>query len=129
MGILRKYAVFPYFYLTNGVSFELVAGACCYVKFNKGITPKSSKLAWSLNINSTGAHYFRDFSRIYETYFLWEMRSDATAISYENISTGTTSSLSATVVPDNSNTLFIYDGSYYVGSSSCVSAYYSDSSD
>ena len=40
--------------ITNGVSFSLVAGACCYIKFsNKLYTASDTKI--SLNINSTGA--------------------------------------------------------------------------
>ena len=41
--------------ITNGVSFSLVAGACCYVMFTNAIAGKNSKLNWTLNINSTGA--------------------------------------------------------------------------
>ena len=111
------------------MSFSLVAGSCCYVKFDKAITPKNSKLSWTLNINSTGARYFREFSRIYEAYFVWETRSDATAISYNDISTGKTSSMTSTIIPLNSNTLFIYDGSYYVGSSYATAATYGDYGD
>ena len=39
---------------TNGVSFELVAGACVAVYFTNGATNNSSK-SWTLNVNSTGA--------------------------------------------------------------------------
>ena len=48
--------------LTNGVSFSLVAGACCVVKFTNGQKYADSfysqKSPLSLNINSTGAKYF-----------------------------------------------------------------------
>lgn len=38
---------------TNGVSFSLVAGACCFVKMSNIVTKTGIK--WTLNINSTGA--------------------------------------------------------------------------
>lgn len=104
-------------------------GACCYIKFNKGITPKTSKLSWTLNINSTGAYYFRQFTRLYQTGFIWEWRSNATYIAWDNISTGTASTATATIVPPISNALFIYDGSYYTGCCEAVTATYSDYSD
>lgn len=49
--------------MTNGVSFSLVAGACCVVKFTNGQTWLSNSYysqtsPLSLNINSTGAKYF-----------------------------------------------------------------------
>ena len=40
--------------LTNGVSFELVAGACCCVRFTNDTSTKNS-LSVTLNIQSTGA--------------------------------------------------------------------------
>ena len=45
--------------LTNGVSFELVAGALCYIKFlHSPLGSYANPL--SLNINSSGAKYFED---------------------------------------------------------------------
>ena len=41
---------------TNGVSFSLVAGACCIVRFSGSLVKSGSdSVAISLNINSTGA--------------------------------------------------------------------------
>ena len=44
--------------LTNGVSFSLVAGACCIVDFsnNASTSYKNPVQLSTLNINSTGAH-------------------------------------------------------------------------
>lgn len=39
--------------MTNGVSFELVAGACCFIKMTNIVTMSGAK--WTLNISSTGA--------------------------------------------------------------------------
>ena len=53
MGLVRR---------TNGVSFSLVAGACCIVVNSNGWSYNSSELTnspRSLNINSTGAKYIR----------------------------------------------------------------------
>ena len=44
--------------LTNGVSFALVAGACCIVDFKGGLSAYSN--AYTININSTGAKTFKD---------------------------------------------------------------------
>ena len=44
--------------LTNGVSFELVAGACCLVTFNNHIVGHITSSP-TLNINSTGAKTLR----------------------------------------------------------------------
>lgn len=46
--------------LTNGVSFSLVAGACCLVNYTNAVRNQSiydTLSAWTLNINSTGAKY------------------------------------------------------------------------
>ena len=40
--------------IANGVSFELVAGACCCIRFTNGMAQKNS-LSVTLNIQSTGA--------------------------------------------------------------------------
>ena len=41
--------------LTNGVSFALVAGACCLVCFTKGFYKSGTYNDTTLNINSSGA--------------------------------------------------------------------------
>ena len=51
--------------LTNGVSFSLVAGACCIVKFSYSLTKESLNSSVTLNINSTGAKKFRSYTKTY----------------------------------------------------------------
>lgn len=111
--------------ITNGVSFSLVAGACCYIVFSKAITPKNSTLKWTVNINSTGAKYYRAKSHVYESNFAWEYRSDNTYQVY----TEAFKSDASVVKPTTSNELFIYDGSYYVSCGGYTKASYSDYSD
>lgn len=42
--------------LTNGVSFELVTGVCCFISFSNAIYAGSGKTTRiTININSTGA--------------------------------------------------------------------------
>ena len=43
---------------TNGVSFSLVAGACCIVNFSNGLSAYVG--ANTININSTGAKTLKD---------------------------------------------------------------------
>ena len=50
--------------LTNGVSFELVAGACCCVRFTNDTATKNS-LNVTLNIQSTGAYAINVVSGVY----------------------------------------------------------------
>ena len=111
--------------ITNGVSFSLVAGACCYIVFLKAITPKNSNLKWTVNINSTGAKYYRTRSTIYEAYFSWEHRSDNTYQIY----TDAFKNAHNVIKPTTSNELFIYDGSYYVSCGGFTTASYSDYND
>ena len=47
--------------LTNGVSFSLVAGACCVVAFSNNVGYDPSSV--TLNINSTGAKKFTGWWR------------------------------------------------------------------
>ena len=48
--------------LTNGVSFSLVAGACCIVVFNNATYTNAAQYASvTLNINSTGAKKFSKY--------------------------------------------------------------------
>lgn len=50
---------------TNGVSFELVAGACCAVAFSNELEhdwSSNSTKASTLNINSTGAKSFSRYT-------------------------------------------------------------------
>ena len=50
--------------MTNGVSFELVAGACCCVRFTTDMATKNS-LSVTLNIQSTGARSINVVSGVY----------------------------------------------------------------
>ena len=52
---------------TNGVSFSLVAGACCLVKFTSTAigTFSSSIAGGTLNINSTGAKSMKAITNTY----------------------------------------------------------------
>lgn len=80
--------------LTNGVSFSLVAGACCVIKYNND--PTSGGTAGSgqqnnfgtMNINSTGAKTVKSSSNgLYSTnYYIYH---------------------------GNHTYLFVYDGTYY----------------
>ena len=49
--------------LTNGVSFSLVAGACCIVKFSNPLAKETLDSSVTLNINSTGAKKFRSYNK------------------------------------------------------------------
>lgn len=49
--------------LTNGVSFELVVGACCVVVFSNSLSSGSSASSCTININSTGAKKFKSYSK------------------------------------------------------------------
>ena len=49
--------------ITNGVSFELVAGACCIVKFSNSLTSSGLNTSVTLNINSTGAKKFKAYNK------------------------------------------------------------------
>ena len=52
--------------MTNGVSFELVAGACCFVVFNSATYTNAADYASvTLNINSTGAKKFSNYQLRY----------------------------------------------------------------
>ena len=50
--------------LTNGVSFELVAGACCCVRFTNDTSTKNA-MTVTLNIQSTGAYAINVVSGVY----------------------------------------------------------------
>ena len=102
--------------ITNGVSFSLVAGACCYIDMSKPFyAPKADTNvgAWTMNINSTGAKYYKgklhkivlsDWSydggssiksNTYTSYY-----SSDTTYGYRPMNTG--------------QFIFLYDGTYYV---------------
>ena len=82
--------------LTNGVSFSLVAGACCYVMFTNGMASKNSKLQWTLNINSTGA------------------KVAAWHAGLAGVSTYISNATSYRTYIQNKNPLFVYSGTYYL---------------
>ena len=102
---------------TNGVSFSLVAGACCIVNFsypcatdNVGYIGK-----WSLNINSTGAKNV--------VYYFVQASTNSThhkILSY--------SSASAYIGFNAGCDLLIYNGSTYVSTGE-LDRFYSDYGD
>ena len=87
---------------TNGVSFSLVAGACCYVHFSNN--PYGTSKSQSLNINSTGAK-----SISHEVSIKGEADNNYKSDSYYPLST-----------------LFVYNGSSYLTSRSSHYGDYND---
>ena len=88
--------------MTNGVSFSLVAGACCYVHFSND--PYGTLKSVSLNINSTGAKSI----------------SHEVTIAGDSINTNK----SFTYYP--LSTLFVYNGSSYLTGKSSHYGDYAD---
>ena len=102
--------------MTNGVSFALVAGACCVVHINNNTYTKSyTKI--TLNINSTGA---KDV----------QLQTEAWSSQYQTPDRGSIVSLTQYYAVSKCQ-LFIYDGSVYIAPRSTFAAYndYGDYSD
>ena len=53
--------------ITNGVSFSLVVGACCAIKFSSD--PYDSNKSYTMNINSTGAKSISLNNYSFNTYY------------------------------------------------------------
>ena len=79
---------------TNGVSFSLVAGACCIVVFSNTLWKDSSASSVTININSTGAKQFTSYSKK-------SLGSDGTQ-------------WNASYLAYNYPPLFVYNGSKYM---------------
>ena len=98
--------------LTNGVSFSLVEGACCFVLFTNALANTDHTDRYlTLNINSTGAKnlaYYKDGSNHWTNYD--HSTSAAYRMSAENYS------------------FFVYTGSFYAYTGT-YSFSYTDGSD
>ena len=84
---------------TNGVSFSLVAGACCIVSFSN--SPSQGKQAPTMNINSTGAKNWRKYVG----------------------DTGNWGSSSLTATLETNPTLLIYSGSEFYSPGTEIQTY------
>lgn len=99
--------------LTNGVSFSLVAGACCFVKMSNIVT--KTGIQWTLNINSTGA----------KNVIAYKLSG-----TWNNLSIIQASSASTTQSPSLPLLMWlIYDGSTYLSTSNTVYMTYPDYTD
>ena len=99
--------------LTNGVSFSLVAGACCFVKMSNVVT--NTGIQWTLNINSTGA----------KNVIAYELSG-----AWNNLSIVQASSASTTQSPSLPLLMWlIYNGSTYLSTSNTVYTTYPDYTD
>ena len=98
--------------MTNGVSFSLVAGACCFIKFSNKVS-SSQDATISLNINSTGA---KSISLFFVTIYYNYVQT-----------THTYSPLTLRTAALPQACLIMYDGSMYTMGYSCQG--YEDYSD
>ena len=94
--------------VTNGVSFSLVAGACCVVHINNTTYTKAHTNI-TLNINSTGAKGV-------------QLQTEAYGSQYQTPSGGSIITLTQYYAVSKCQ-LFIYNGSVYIAPRSTFAAY------
>lgn len=92
---------------TNGVSFELVVGACCVVKISNSLASGSQGTNVTMNINSTGAKKFQTYGKTFN--------SGNSSVGYGNAH-----------LAHNTPPLFVYDGSVYMVASTVTYGDYQD---
>ena len=92
-----------------------MAGACCFVLFHNAIGSKNSRRTWTLNINSTGA------------------KAAAWYYGYLNSGGTVTPALSTDssyyTLHEETNPLFVYNGTYYLPIGDMADSYYYDYDD